>query len=45
MIEIGKNIRNDITERILHALSIRETPSIQKIAVDINLSPRWLRRQ
>ncbi len=45
MKDIGNNIRNDVTEKILHALSIRETQSIQKIAVDINLSPRWLRRQ
>ncbi|MHA1969434.1 MAG: hypothetical protein ACW964_16750, partial [Candidatus Hodarchaeales archaeon] len=42
---MAKFAKDDIEKQILHALSIRKTPAIQKIAADINLSPRWLKRQ
>ena len=40
-----KIIQDDITKKILQSLSNLQTPSIQKIAADINLSPRWLKKQ
>lgn len=37
--------QNEITTKILHALSVRSRSSIQGVAKDINLSPRWLKKQ
>jgi DNA-binding Lrp family transcriptional regulator len=36
---------DETAKKILHALSVRSRSSIQGVAKDINLSPRWLKKQ